>query len=505
MSLGLNVNNYTKMPAVSKNAAASSFNNTQNVSFKAQGYSGQDVYQPQYTEPKSSKGFWAVFTLATGAALAAIAYHYRGKTPSAKEASTAAQAVNAASNSANKAEGAANNEGKTSFIQFIKNKIKSLGEEMQKGFDEHKPVPDSTNPKTKNHNLPLNDKINTLLNTVNSEVPSIAKASEGVEDFAALSQKASKGAFDALNNNTELENRIQRIINDYSSVSSSSLQRSGIGKSNAFIRTGTDSWIYTEGYSKSLSKTTAKAKRRISVNADEMTVALDNVKNSKKNIETAKEVIKYNDTTGEVRYFKNYKLTPDGVQYSQSITMPAGASAPEKYTEGCVELSDGTIKMKTCVENDSAGRYGTYSKNVVKFADGSEECSKIAVQDINSGEFVHSATGYKKHSNGTIEYAKEFDSYFGREYREEVKILPNGKETAAKVMSFDADKKLTSIEYEVKINPSGTRKSDIRIEYKPGTDKPKYYYENYKYDNTTGRETYSLKAKFKKGKWTKVR
>ena len=47
--------------------------------------------------------------------------------------------------------------------------------------------------------------------------------------------------------------------------------------------------------------------------------------------------------------------------------------------------------------------------------------------------------------------------------------------------------------------------ADTRIEYKPGTDKPKYYYENYKYDDATGKETYSLKAKFKKGKWTKVR
>lgn len=504
MSLGLNVNNYAKMPAVSKNAAASSFNNTQNVSFKAQGYSGQDIYQPQYTKPKSSKGFWAVFTLATGAALAAIAYHYRGKTPSAKEASTAAQAVNAASNSANKAEGAANNEGKTSLIQILKDKFKSFSKSMKEGFDEHKPVPGSPAPKAKKRNLPLNDKINTLLNTVNSEVPSIAKTSEGVEDFAALSQKASEGAFDALNNNTELENRIQRIINDYSSVSSSSLQRSGIGKSNAFIRTGTDSWIYTEGYSKSLSKTTAKAKRRISVNADEMTVALDNVKNSKKNIETAKEVIKYNDTTGEVRYFKNYKLTPDGIQYSQSITMPAGASAPEKYTEGCVELSDGTIKTARGTYSDASGIQACY-EGKTEYTDGKLTYSKILNLD-SSGKPEFYNEDITHYADGTRKSARQFRfTDDGCEYYEGFNVKRSAKITAEKKVEFDENKNPVCRMEGYKEKPLTGFSADTRIEYKPGTDKPKYYYENYKYDDATGKETYSLKAKFKKGKWTKVR
>lgn len=504
MSLGLNVNNYAKMPAVSKNETASSFNNTQNVSFKAQNYSGQDIYQTQYTEPKSSKGFWAVFTLATGAALAAIAYHYRGKTPSAKEASAAAQAVNAASNSANKAEGAANNEGKTSFIQFIKNKIKSLGEDMQKGFDEHKPVPGSTNPKTKNHNLPLNDKINALLITVNGEVSSIVKASEGVEAFAVSSQKASENAFDALNRNTETGNWIHRILNDYSAAPSSSLQRAGIGKSNAFVRTGTDSWIYTEGYSKSLSKTTAKAKRRISVNADGMTVALDNVKNSKKNIETAKEVIKYNNATGEVRHFKNYKLTPDGVQYSQGITMPAGASAPEKYTEGCVELSDGTIKAARGTYGDASGIQACY-EGKTEYTDGKTTYSKILNLD-SSGRPEFYNEDIVRYADGTRKSARQFRfTDDGCEYYEGFNVKRSAKITAEKKVEFDENKNPVCRMEGYKEKPFTGFSADTRIEYKPGTNEPKYYYENYKYDDATGRETYSLKAKFKKGKWTKVR
>lgn len=498
MPLGLNINNYNSMRTARNNTVSQSLIK-QNVSFGTQGYSEQDIYQAQNQKSKSDKAFWAIFTLATGAALAAIAYRYRGKAPSADSGIKAAESAAAAASSTSD-----KTDGKTSFVQFLKDKFKSFSENFKEGFNEHKPVSCPPAPKVKNHSLLLNDKINTLLKSINKEASSAAKASKNVEKFAALSQKASENAFNSLNNNTKIENWIQKILNNYSSAPSSSLQRAGIGKSNAFVRTGADSWIYTEGYGKSFRKTTAKAKRRINVNADSMTVALDNVKNSKKNIETAKEVIKYNSATGEVRHFKNYKLTPDGIQYSQGITMPAGASAPEKYTEGYKELANGTVKIARGTDSNSSGIGTTLYEDKTQYTNGKVTYSKMLKLDSSgSPEFYNE--DFIQNVDGTRKSAKQFRFMDdGCEYYKDFNVSRSAKITAEKKIEFDENKNPICHMEGYKEKPLVGFSADTRIEYEPGSNKPKYYYENYNYNIATGRETYSLKAKFKKDKWIKV-
>ncbi len=506
MSSGLNVNNYSGMPAISKNTALKSFNNAQNVSFRAQYESGQDVYGAQNSKPKSGKTFWVIFTLATGAALAAIAYHYRGKTPSAKEGTKAAEAaVTAVSETAAKTEDVQSTSDKNSLIKMLKDKFKSIGEDIKQGFEEHKPTPDVPCPKTANQ-FGLGEKITGTLNGFNKGIPLVEEMSDDARKFVNSNCKINDDVADVLNNN-KTRYWVRKIVNDFSNNTSSSVEYTGIGKickigkKNAFIRTGTDSWIYAEGYSDSLRKTTSKAKRRITVNNDEITVVLDNVKYNKENFETAKKRFIYNTITGDTKYFTDYKLTQNSVEFSKGFTVSQGSTIPSEYIEKYEELSDGTIKAKKLVNLDSMGNR-VYSENVVKFADGSEECTKVAKQNPFSGEILSSIAGYKQH-NGIIEYAKELD-LVSNACKEKVKIMPDGTETVAKITSFDSDKKLLSCEQGVKIKSSGNRKADIRVEYKPGTNEPKFYYEDYKYDAATDTVTYGLKAKFKKGKWIKV-
>ncbi len=524
MSSGINLNNNIALLSSSKNIKAKSLSNAQNLSFCAQNQPVSDVYQAgnnvQTAPAKTGKGklLFNIALIAAGAGVTALILKIKGKSAS----KTAEKAASAIADSASKAESAAaqgadkNTESVSHpFIQSIKDKIKSFSEDFKTTYDETAPASSSkskkrTKTKAKKKTgvkktvkqpkpATLHDKITGMLTSIDEMASSFEKTLDNANASLASAGDSMNSAAKAMNSSAkETESWVQKVINDFSSVSGSSVKRKGIGKSNIFSRDNADEWYYFEGYTKAVGKR-AKIKRRITAKNDEMTVCINNVKNNKKGIETADEVFKINTTSGETKHYTNYKLTSDGVEYSKCLTSSSAAGVPETYTAGCIESADGTVKIAEQFEN--SGSYGMYYRDLTKYADSRETCYKMLSYNSSAPEFY--MEGYQKHADGSFECIKEFDFTKGL-YYEGSKVNADGSEIAGKKMQLDNNKKPQYCMIGYKKAASGEIGAGTRVEYAFGTNEPRYYFENYKYDPSTGNETYSLKAELKNGKWVKV-
>ena len=426
----------------------------------------------------------AVITLA-GAAAIAIVCKMKGKNDkgTSKVANEAANILNnagekAAGGAENAAESAADaaESSKQTIFQKVKNKAKSLLNDVKKGYEEYTPKPDDSAdkpsffdeikkgydeykpdsaPVKKKHKSktdnpddikPVNpkssktimrEKIAGILSSVDSLSSSIKKASNEADELAKINISTGAGG-----TNGETEKWVQKIVSDFSSVQDSSIKRAGVGKKNVFIRDNADSWSYNEGYVES--SKIIKAKRRIKVNADEVTVITNNVKDSKKNIETASEMLQFDKATGEIKH---------------------------------------------------------YDSGVEKYADGKITCTKRA--DFDSSGIKYYAEGYTQDSSGTFEILKTID-FRKHTGCENYKINPDGSLEIQRKIHFDTSGRPLAYLEGYKKSAAGDVAADSKIEYILGTDTPKYYYENYTFTPADSKETYTLKAEFKDGKWHKV-
>ena len=216
----------------------------------------------------------AVITLA-GAAAIAIVCKMKGK--NAKGTSKVAnEAANILNNAGEKAAGGAENaaesaadaaeSSKQTIFQKVKNKAKSLLNDVKKGYEEYTPKPDDSAdkpsffdeikkgydeykpdsaPVKKKHKSktdnpddikPVNpkssktimrEKIAGILSSVDSLSSSIKKASNEADELAKINISTGAGG-----TNGETEKWVQKIVSDFSSVQDSSIKRAEIGRAH---------------------------------------------------------------------------------------------------------------------------------------------------------------------------------------------------------------------------------------------------------------------------------
>lgn len=507
----------------------------QDLNLQNQTQSSNVQNNPTTSAGGGKKLLFGAIVVAAGAGIIALVCKIKGKNSDKavkKAADTISIATNKTEGEAQEAVSAAETK-KTGILQKAKEKVKSFFDEAKKGYKEYTPKPESEKPgffddvkkgyddyvpsdtsvkkkhkpktdapdtgKPKGAKAIMREKILGILTEFENVTASIFKITNEANEFTKAGVNVSTVALQNIDNKGKIETWVQKVINDYSSAADSSVKRSGIGKVNAFCRVDTETWIYNEGYSKSLK--TARVKKHIAVTPDEIKIKFDNVKNGKKNIETIGRSFEYNKANGMIRQYSDRKITPNGVQYSKSMEFARGSTVPDIYTEGYKELSDGTVKIARQVKNGTDATYGMCYEDIIKHTDGKETYGKMLSYDSSGADFYWE--GYTKHIDGSSEALIDFDIRGGL-YYEMSKINVDGSEEAAKKIKFLHDKKPAYQMEGYRKSASGEIAADTRIEFTVGTGQPKYYYENYKYSPASSKESYTLKAEFRDGKWYRV-